>query len=659
MNNDPLIGRQFANYKIESVLGRGGMAVVYFARDVSLQRPVAVKVIDAQFRQNVSYAQRFISEAQAVATWRHENIIQVYYASQEDDLYYFVMEYIDGLDLEGLLQHYAEEGELMPHPDVIQIGKAVASALDYAHQRGVIHRDIKPSNVMISSDNRVVLTDFGLALDTQQGSLGEVFGTPHYVSPEQARRSADAVPQSDLYSLGVMLFEMLTGVVPFDDPSAASIALQHLATPPPSPRSLNPSLNQATEDVLLKILEKEHDERYLSGAELLDHLEKALQQPTDKLATAELPPLPPGMESPNRSLSSQTIMDRVALHIHSTLTQPKPDPPRILETNQNLPAVKSAELRPSISQSQPQVQAPPPEKTRSMSPVVIGVVLLGIVILAGGLLFASGALNQSAELPTAVVLDTDVPETQVVGVDNNQTDPTLLPTDEDTSTPIPTATDLPSATPVSTETTVPTDNPIVLTDTPIPATNTLIPSDTPIPATSTLIPSNTPIPPTNTLIPSNTPIPATNTPIPPTDIPLPLEPTVLYPEGQAIQFIWDDNSFYWANSTGGSLPVSSIAFEALSPTGFSAGFAFEGSRWTVGFRSVENGKCDGIEITTRSPALRPPQCRGYNSLVTPQLTSPLIFWIIRENVPQFRVIWNGEEVARCTIEDGFCEAYIP
>src|SRR6476646_6505928 len=202
MTDDPLIGRQLANFRLERVLGRGGMAQVYYGLDVKLQRPVAVKVIDARFRDNPAYAKRFVREAQAVATWRHENIAQVYYADEDAGLYYFAMEYIDGLDLAELIAQYTALGELMPHTDVLLIGRAVASALDYAHQKGVIHRDVKPSNVIVARDGRVVLSDFGLALDVQQGSLGDVFGSAHYIAPEQARRSSDAVPQSDLYSLG-------------------------------------------------------------------------------------------------------------------------------------------------------------------------------------------------------------------------------------------------------------------------------------------------------------------------------------------------------------------------------------------------------------------------------------------------------------------------
>jgi len=319
MAEDPLIGHQFANFRIERLIGRGGMAQVYYGQDVSLQRPVAIKIIDARFRGHAAYAERFVREAQTVATWRHENILQVFYADEEDGVYYFVMEYIDGLDLAQLLAHYAADGELMPFDDVIRIGRAVAGALDYAHERGVIHRDVKPSNVMISSDDRVVLMDFGLAMDVQQGSLGETFGTPHYIAPEQARRSADAVPQSDLYALGVVLYEMLTGSVPFDDPSPASLALQHLTLAPPPPRKINPDLNAQTEHVLLKALSKSPEERYQTGAELIDALAASLRaDPATADDMVALPPLPGGVGP--LTLSRQTVADRVAEYISATHT---------------------------------------------------------------------------------------------------------------------------------------------------------------------------------------------------------------------------------------------------------------------------------------------------------------------------------------------------
>lgn len=257
------------------------MSSVYYALDVTLNRPAAVKIIDAHFQENPGFTARFLHEARAVASWRHENIIQVYYAGEQDHLNYFAMEYIDGPDLAQILSNYKKSGLRMPYPEVIRFGRAVASALDYAHSRGVIHRDVKPSNVLVSTSGRIVLGDFGLALDTHQGSLGEVFGTALYTAPEQARRSSAAIPQSDLYSLGVMLYEMLTGSVPFNDPSPATVALQQITLPPPPPRRLNPELSEAAETVLLKALSKDPSDRYPSGQDLVTALGQALNVSTE------------------------------------------------------------------------------------------------------------------------------------------------------------------------------------------------------------------------------------------------------------------------------------------------------------------------------------------------------------------------------------------
>ncbi len=299
MPNDPLIGRQLGNFKIERLLGRGGMASVYYGRDVKLQRTIAIKVLDARYQGNPAYARRFVREAQMVATWRHENIVQIYYADEQDGLFYFVMEYVDGPDLGRLLGDYSRRKQLMPYDEVVRIGCAVASALDYAHQRKVIHRDVKPSNVMLTSDRRVILTDFGLALDVEQGTLGEVFGSAHYIAPEQARNSSGAVPQSDLYSLGVILYEMLTGSVPFDDPSPISVSLQHMTTPPPPPRKLNPKITAGTEAVLLKALSKSPGGRYPTGHALMDALEATLQaKPADRQKTQPKKPPRPSQKPP-------------------------------------------------------------------------------------------------------------------------------------------------------------------------------------------------------------------------------------------------------------------------------------------------------------------------------------------------------------------------
>lgn len=343
MNDDTLLNRQLANFRLERLLGRGGMGQVYYGWDVKLQRPVAVKVIDFRFRDNPAYARRFLHEAQAVATWRHENIAQVYYADEEGDLYFFAMEYVDGLDVGQLLSHYSAKGELMPQADVVRIGRAVASALDYAHAKNVVHRDVKPSNVIVGRDGRVVLTDFGLALDVHQGSLGEVFGSAHYIAPEQARRSSEAISQSDLYSLGIMLYEMLTGAVPFDDPSPTAVALQHLTQAPPAPRTLNPDLNPETEAVLLKALNKSPHGRYQSGLELITVLENTLQASYETDKPAPLPPLPAGLqqESPPAHLSRMTVSEVIASQAPAVAPPRQAEPP-----SRETPPVQRQSARP-------------------------------------------------------------------------------------------------------------------------------------------------------------------------------------------------------------------------------------------------------------------------------------------------------------------------
>ena len=300
---DPLIGMSLGNFRVDRLIGQGGMATVYFGQDVKLSRPVAIKVLDKRYRNHPAYSGRFVKEARMMAQWRHENILQIYYADDAQGFPYYVMEYVDGQDLGAIMSLYHDEKTLMPLADALRVGKAVASALDYAHQNGVIHRDVKPSNILISKDRRVLLGDFGMALEIRDGSMGDIFGTPHYISPEQAKRSADAVPQSDIYSLGVIMYEILTGTVPFNDPSPASIALQHISEKPPAPRSVNPTLPQPVEKVLMKVLEKDIRERYQSGAKFMEALEGAFADTGTEKKTP-LPPFPVGVPTVRRSEKS-------------------------------------------------------------------------------------------------------------------------------------------------------------------------------------------------------------------------------------------------------------------------------------------------------------------------------------------------------------------
>jgi len=423
MSEDLLLGRQLGNFRIERLIGRGGMAQVYYGQDVKLNRPVALKVIDTRYRADPDYVKRFVREARAVALWRHENIVQIYHADDENGLYYFAMEYIAGLDLGALLASYTAAGELIPHADVVRIGRAVAKALDYAHQKGVVHRDVKPANVMVEREGRVALADFGLALEIQNETRGEVFGTARYIAPEQARRSAEAVPQSDLYSLGVILYEMLTGAPPFDDPSHTAVALMHVTEAPPSPRELNPRLNIETEVVLLKALSKAPADRYQTGQELMEALEAALQLSAASVTgPVELPPLPAGLQGPmTRSLSQMSVAEKVSLRLAVT------------------PAASGARAEMATAKAGAAAWRPR---------IAGGMAVVAILVLSAWWLINSGAPNSATATPpppsatsVAVVSPTTTPHP------TNTSPPTLTPTTAPSDTPASTSTRAPSVTP--------------------------------------------------------------------------------------------------------------------------------------------------------------------------------------------------------------------
>ncbi|MCL4263441.1 MAG: protein kinase [Anaerolineae bacterium] len=616
--DDPLIGQHLGNYRIDSVVGRGGMAIVYRAFDESLHRPVAVKVIDARYRDNPVYAQRFLQEARAVATWRHEHILQVFYAGQQDDWYYFAMEYVDGPDLSKVMKQYADAGELMPHDDVLKIGRAVASALDYAHGQGIIHRDVKPSNVMVARDGRIALADFGLALDARQGSFGGTFGTPHYIAPEQARNSATAVPQSDLYALGIILYEMLTGAVPFDDPSPTSLAVQHLTQPPPPPRQLNPNLNVATETALLKALQKQPADRYQSGAALMAALTTALQEPLVAAEPDALPMLPGGVAVP--AVSQMSVAERVSLYL--------PPPPPAAQTGGTPPLRPST--RPPLTPNPP---VEPPPSTR-WSPIPFKWLVIGGVIMAL-LLVARGFVLRGVD--TAVTPDpSPIVATQ-------PTDVAALPADTvatDTATSTALSAGVPPTAATSADTTAPSE--------PFPTTAAV---DTAVPAGDTPMP--TAVPPTETPVPAATEAPTT----------APATAPTATPSGPRLMMFYDGTSFYLYNPNANGVRVSPLVFESLDENGNLSGYWFEGRSWAQFYSFVEPFGCARLEMTKVAGWLRPSQCREYNSTVTPEQDGDVVFWTARPGVAAFRVVWQGQEVGRCSVNGSAdanqCEVYLP
>lgn len=280
MPGQELIGRKLGDYTIVEMLGQGGMAHVYKGLDANLQRYAALKVIETRTlptEEEPEYRERFLREARAIARLSHPRIVGVYQFGQTDDqLYYMAMHFVPGRDLRFILKDYIRRGKRPGSRHILRIIRDIAGALDYAHRHGVIHRDVKPSNIMITQDGSAILTDFGLVLTSSEHTLGNAFGSVHYVAPEQALGSDKAVPQSDLYSLGVVLYEMMTGRVPFDDKSSMSVALKQVQEPPPLPRSLNSDISIAVEDVILTALDKSPENRYQTGAQFVTALENAL-----------------------------------------------------------------------------------------------------------------------------------------------------------------------------------------------------------------------------------------------------------------------------------------------------------------------------------------------------------------------------------------------
>lgn len=265
-----LEGQTLGKYRILQALGRGGMAQVYRAYHAALDRYVAVKVLRTDLIEQADFLERFRREARAVSALRHPAIVQVFDFDVQDDLYYMVMELLEGDTLRARLNAYRTRGEFLPLSEIVRILQDVLDGLDYAHHEGVIHRDLKPSNILLTRRGQAVLTDFGIAQIvgvTQHTVSGALLGTLHYMAPEQGLEGVcDA--RSDLYSLGIVLYEMLTGAPPFDAETPLAILLKHLNAPVPPPRQVNPGLPPVLEQIVLKALAKDPAERFQSAAEM-------------------------------------------------------------------------------------------------------------------------------------------------------------------------------------------------------------------------------------------------------------------------------------------------------------------------------------------------------------------------------------------------------
>lgn len=423
-----LIGRTFGAYEIQALLGSGGMASVYRSFDANLQRPVAIKVLSEAAAAQPGFADRFRQEALLIASLRHPNVVHIYDFGTQDGYLYMVQELLPGPTLDGRLHDLAARGEQLARDEVLSIVAQLAGALGAAHAAGIIHRDVKPANAIWNASGNVVLTDFGIAKQTMSNAahtqVGMVIGTPDYLSPEQAQ-GLQLTPASDIYALGVVLYEMLAGKPPFAGDTPMGVLIGHIQKPPPSLRAQRPDLPPAVEAVVQRALAKAPADRFRSAIEFAQALERAWL------------PAPPALavDRPNDVHNQQTrIWDQPAVHAA---------PPA--------PAAPSRTLsRPAAPHPAPQFAPASPARQRSLLPV-LGL-LLGLLLLAGVALAlrggeqpaeSTGQLAATAAAPASAPTAAPAPEPTAAPAPEPTVapppEPTVAPPPEPTVAPPPTA----------------------------------------------------------------------------------------------------------------------------------------------------------------------------------------------------------------------------
>lgn len=274
---DDLVGQMLTEYKITGKLGQGGMATVFKAVQTTLKRPAAIKILSPQMAQDTALLARFHQEAISAANLEHPHIVPIYEVDEAQGYHFIAMKYIDGDSLKRII---AREGRLALSR-VQSLVDQVAEALDYAHGRGFVHRDVKPSNVMVTAEDYAYLMDFGLSravVSSQLTVAGTVMGTPDYMSPEQAQGDEDIDRRTDIYSLGAMLYEMLTGQVPFHGLSPAAVIMAQITQPPQSVLISHPDLPDEVDAMIQRAMAKERSERYETASELAAALRSVIRE---------------------------------------------------------------------------------------------------------------------------------------------------------------------------------------------------------------------------------------------------------------------------------------------------------------------------------------------------------------------------------------------
>lgn len=381
--------QSFGKYLVTQVLGRGGMAEVFLARDPLLERNVAIKVIHPHLATESDFGERFRREAKLVASLRHPNIVQLYDFDIQNETPYMVMEFLDAGSLKIRLGALRAQNKLMPLAEGARILAAIASALDFAHARGAVHRDVKPANILFTANDEPVLADFGIAKivgeAAQLSASGAVVGSPAYMSPEQAA-SQPVDARSDIYALGIVAYEMVTGRVPFQGESPTAVLMQHLNNAPPPPRQFNANVPEAVQAVILRALAKNSATRFASAGELARAFTAALQGHVPESA-ALLSSAGTLVDAPVASKNAATIAEAPAAPKTPDAKpgSPKPSPLTTMDRRVLDGAGKIAQVvAPLIGRDAPDIRKP--QDRRSYLATLLGI----IGILIAGLQFVVG-----------------------------------------------------------------------------------------------------------------------------------------------------------------------------------------------------------------------------------------------------------------------------